>query len=152
MALSDATTATGDTPRPDLGTAARRAAFFLPAEGKAVREARHLVLEQLRAWGIGSDVCDTAALVVSELFTNAVVHTSSQAIACNVEATRDQLLIQVTDDGSGPSTPMPQRANPHDEVGRGLLLVNGVSERWGVSPAEDGDARNVWATVRTNRA
>ncbi|MFC4463978.1 ATP-binding protein [Streptomyces xiangluensis] len=152
MALNDATTTTGDTPPPDLGTTTRCAAFTLPADGRAVAEARHLVREQLSNWGTDPDGCDTAALVVSELFTNAVVHTSSQAIACNVEATPDQLLIQVTDDGSGPSTPMPQRANTHDEDGRGLLLVKAVSERWGVGPAEDGDARNVWATVRTNRA
>lgn len=152
MALTDAAATTGDTPPPDLGPTARRAAFFLPADRKAIGEARHLVREQLGNWGIGPDGCATAALVVSELFTNAVLHTNSQTIACHVEATPDQLLIQVADDGSGPSTLMPQRAKTHDEMGRGLLLIQAVSQRWGAGPTEGGDGRIVWATLHTNRA
>ncbi|MEU6379268.1 ATP-binding protein [Streptomyces sp. NPDC046909] len=150
MALPDAATTTGDTTPPDLGTAARHAAFLLPAERRSVSEARHRVLQQLRAWGILAEGCDTAALVVSELFANAVIHTSSRTIAFNLGATPEQLLIQVVDDGSGPSTPRSQRADTDAEFGRGLLLVQSMTERWGVGPVEDGAGRIVWATVRLN--
>ncbi|MFD3821094.1 ATP-binding protein [Streptomyces sp. NPDC058625] len=152
MALTDATPTAGGTPPPDLGCAACRAAYFLPADRRTVGRARRLVTEQLGSWGVDPDGCDTAALVVSELLTNAVLHTSSRRISCTVEATPELVLIQVTDDGSGPSVPRPRRAGYRDEVGRGLLLVKTVSERWGVSCAEYGDGRTVWAALRTTRS
>ncbi|MFE9923737.1 ATP-binding protein [Streptomyces sp. NPDC005774] len=151
MALTDATPTAGGTPPPDLGGAACRAAYFLPSDRRTVGRARHLVTEQLGVWGVVPDTCDTAALVVSELLTNAVLHTSSRRVACTLGATPDLVLIQVTDDGSGPSVPRTRRADARDEVGRGLLLVKAVSERWGVEVAEYGDGRTVWATLRTTR-
>lgn len=150
MALSDAATTTGGATPPDLGTAARHAALLLPAERRSVGEARHRVLDQLRTWGIRGDSCDTAALVVSELFANAVIHTSSQAIALKLGLTPEQLLIEVADDGSGPSIPVPQRASSDEEFGRGLLIVQSMTERWGAGPAGGGAGRIVWATVRLN--
>ncbi|WP_405537563.1 ATP-binding protein [Streptomyces sp. NBC_00075] len=138
MALSDATT-TG-APPPVLEGTAHRVVFDLPADGQAVGEARHLTLAHLRSWGIGSDGCDTAVLVVSELFTNAVIHTSSKTVTCSLGATSDQLLIQVLDDGSGHSAPNFQKAGLRDEGGRGLILVKSMTERWGVG-------RVVWATL-----
>ncbi|MEV1083477.1 ATP-binding protein [Streptomyces sp. NPDC050211] len=150
MALTDAAIS-GDPP-PTLDTAARRRAFVLPADGTAVGEARHLVLEQLRDWDITSDGCDTAVLVVSELFTNSVIHTNSEAITCNVGATDDQLLIQVADDGSGQTEPTPRQAHPHAEEGRGLMLVKALSERWGVAVAGQREIRVVWATLRLNQS
>ncbi|MEV0220720.1 ATP-binding protein [Streptomyces sp. NPDC050704] len=119
----------------------------MPADGRSVGEARHRVTEQLSTWGIDPDGCDVAALVVSELFTNAVVHTISRVITCKLVATSDQLVIQVTDDGNGHSAPSPRRAGLDDEEGRGLMLVKTVSECWGVGPAEGGDGRGVWAAL-----
>ncbi|MEU1691092.1 ATP-binding protein [Streptomyces hirsutus] len=152
MVLADATPTAGGTPPPDLGGAACRAAYFLPADRRSVGRARHLVTEQLGVWGVVPDDCATAALVVSELLTNAVLHTRSRRIACTLGATPDLVLIQVTDDGSGPSAPRTRRAGPRDEVGRGLLLVKAVSEHWGVGGAEYGDGRTVWAMLRTARS
>ncbi|MDQ0772944.1 anti-sigma regulatory factor (Ser/Thr protein kinase) [Streptomyces aurantiacus] len=148
MALTDATSTTG-TPAA-LGSSARRATFVLPADVKAVGEARRRVLERLSSWGVTQDGCDTAVLVVSELFTNSVVHTASRTITCSLRATPDQLRIQVADDGSCQSAPMPQRAGVHDEEGRGLMLVKTVSRRWGAGPTEDGDGRAVWADLPTH--
>ncbi|WP_328869620.1 ATP-binding protein [Streptomyces sp. NBC_00287] len=150
MAPTNATT-TGDRP-PALDAEARRAVFVLRADGEAVGEARHLVLEQLKGWDVHPEDCDTAALVVSELFTNAVIHTSSQTIACRLGDTPEQLLIQIEDDGTGRSTPTPQRAHPHDEGGRGLMLVKAVSRRWGLGSSENGRGRIVWAVLRAHRA
>jgi serine/threonine-protein kinase RsbW len=151
VALTDAAIS-GDPP-PALDDTARRTVFVLPADGQAVGEARHLVLKQLRTWGMSPDECDTAALIMSELFTNAVIHTNSETIRCNLGVTRDQmLLIQVTDDGSGVSVPRPQRADPKAEGGRGLMLVKALSANWGVGVMEDVDAQVVWATVRPVQA
>ncbi|MFI8306095.1 ATP-binding protein [Streptomyces sp. NPDC085927] len=151
MALTDATPTAGGTPPPDLGGAACRAAYFLPPDRRTVGRARHLVTEQLGLWGVAPDDCDTAVLVVSELLTNAVLHTNSRRVACTLGATPDLVLIQVTDDGSGPSAPRTRRAGSRDEAGRGLLLVRALSEHWGVGVAEYGGGRTVWATLRTAR-
>ncbi|BCL28537.1 ATP-binding protein [Streptomyces aurantiacus] len=145
MALTDAASITG--PPPALGSSARRATFVLPTDAKAVGEARRRVQECLSSWGVDQDGCDTAVLVVSELFTNSVIHTASRLITCNLSAAPDQLLVQVADDGSCQSAPMPQTAGVHDEEGRGLMLVKTVSRRWGVSPVEDGDGQAVWAAL-----
>ncbi|MFD4562644.1 ATP-binding protein [Streptomyces sp. NPDC058469] len=145
MALTDAAT-TGGLP-PVLDAAARRTAFVLPAVRAAVGEARHRVQQQLQEWSIASDICDTAVLVVSELFTNGVIHTGSRTITCDLGATPNQLLIQVTDDGTGQSTPSPRRARPQDVEGRGLMLVRAVSQRWGASPTGAGGGQVVWATL-----
>ncbi|MGI3224534.1 ATP-binding protein [Streptomyces sp. GTA36] len=145
MALTDATSTTG--PPPALGSSARRATFVLSADVRAVGEARCRVLEHLSSWGVNRDGCDIAVLVVSELFTNSVVHTVSRMITCHLGATPDKLLIQVTDEGNCESVPTPQRASLHDEAGRGLMLVKAVSRRWGVSPTEDGDGRTAWAEL-----
>ncbi|MFF1676102.1 ATP-binding protein [Streptomyces sp. NPDC058256] len=140
----------GDLP-PALGSSARHADFVLPADGKSVGEVRHLVQEQLSTWDIGSDGRETAALVVSELFTNALVHTTSSLITCAVEATADQLVIEVTDDGGSNSTPTPRTAGLQDEGGRGLMLVKSLSDLWGVALSGDGRGRLVWAALRPAR-
>lgn len=150
MASTDAAP-TGALP-PVLDAAAHRISFALRADAVAVGEARHRARQQLQEWGIAPDSVDTAVLVVSELFTNAVVHTSSESITCAVGATPDQLLIKVVDDGTGQSRPSPQRACPQDEDGRGLMLVKGVSQRWGASPTGVGGGQVVWAVLRLARA
>ncbi len=139
--------ALGTTP-PDLGAEARCAAFLLPADGLAVREARRNVREQFGKWGIGLDDCDTAALVMSELFTNALIHTTSEEITCGLGVAPDLLLIKVSDEGGGHSTPSARKATLDEGGGRGLMLVKGVSDRWGVGPAKDGGGRIVWAVLR----
>jgi anti-sigma regulatory factor (Ser/Thr protein kinase) len=52
-----------------------------PRPGSAAR-ARQLAKAQLLGWDIGEDARDAAALVVSELVTNAIVHTASRRIVC----------------------------------------------------------------------
>lgn len=146
MALNDATTTGGLSPA--LEPPLRRTAFTLAADEVSVSQARHRLLKHLRTWGIDQDSCDTAVLVVSELFTNAVVHTDTDTIECTVEATPDQLQIQVADRGTGHSIPSPQHTGSQDEGGRGLTLVEAVSQGWGVRPAGDGDSQVVWATLR----
>lgn len=54
----------------------RHDVFRLPALSTSVGEARRHVVRRLRSWGIDQDTLDSAELIVSELFTNAVRHTS----------------------------------------------------------------------------
>ncbi|MFD8716890.1 ATP-binding protein [Streptomyces sp. NPDC059629] len=146
MALPDVSISGG--PPPELASSARRVDFALPAAGASVAEARRRVRHHLLTWHLDEDSRDTAVLVVSELFTNAVLHSNGQAVTCVLAVAEGQLFVQVEDDSTGPPIPNPRHAPAHDEGGRGLMLVDAVSRRWGVSRSEDrGGGWIVWATL-----
>lgn len=150
MALTDPATDASTPPR--LGGSALRAAFGLPADVLAVGSARQRVREQLGAWGVDPDGADTAVLMVSELFTNALVHTASEVITCQLAWIPGRLLIEVADEGGAQSAPRPRKAHSDEEGGRGLMLVKLLAEQWGVGPAPRGPGRTVWAVLRAARA
>ena len=89
-------------------------------------------------------VADAAVLLVSELATNALEHTSTgNGGQFEVTIYRDEtsLLIGVTDNGSG-KTPAPGTLDPESETGRGLGLVELLAHRWGHCGGKHG--RTVW--------
>ncbi|WP_406863993.1 ATP-binding protein [Streptomyces sp. HUAS MG47] len=128
-------------PRPQV----RRFAFELPARTASVARARLLAQERLTLWGCGEDVRDTVALVVSELVTNAVVHTGSARVVCELREGQDRLRISVHDEGgaAGPRI----RDCGEEERGRGLILVDAVCSAWGAEPTGHGTGRVVWAEL-----
>ncbi|MGY1452701.1 ATP-binding protein [Streptomyces sp. SS8] len=129
-------------------------AFRLPATGTSVAEARRRVLARLTEWDIGTVVRDDAQLVVSELFTNAVRHTDSEKVDCELRVTGVRLRLAVTDQGFGPARHAggaaglcPETGRAEGENGRGLLLVSALAEAWGVGPGAGGRGHTVWAEL-----
>ncbi|MET9258300.1 ATP-binding protein [Streptomyces sp. NPDC048182] len=122
--------------------AADTAEWVFPAAPDAVRRARSLVRGTLRGWGI-DDVGDVAALLVSELVTNALRHATGPI---GVRMERDPpgldgvLLVEVSD--PLPDPPRERVARPGDESGRGLYLVASSARRWGTRPG--GAGKTVW--------
>jgi two-component sensor histidine kinase len=90
------------------------------------------------------DLTDTAALLTSELVTNAVRH-GSGPLHLDVACTRGHLVVSVFD--SDPAPPKPRRAHPREPGGRGLSLVESLSEHWGFRQLPD-DGKAVWFTLR----
>jgi anti-sigma regulatory factor (Ser/Thr protein kinase) len=101
----------------------------------------------LRAWGVADEVRDDTEMVVSELFTNAVRHTASESIMCELRLSGGRVHIEVTDEGSGLTEPQRRSAHVDEEGGRGLLLVGLLSRAWGVLPGRAGRGRTVWAEL-----
>ncbi|GAA3629765.1 ATP-binding protein [Streptomyces chitinivorans] len=130
---------------------ALRDAFHLPAIGASVAEARRRVLARLTEWDIGTVVRDDAQLVVSELFTNAVRHTDSERVDCELRVTGARLRLAVTDQGAGSagrvSGAASKAGDAEGENGRGLLLVSALAEAWGVRPGAGGRGHTVWAEL-----
>lgn len=125
----------------------RQAAFQLPSEPASVGQARGRVEKRLYQWGVRRDVRDDAALVVSELFTNAVVHTDSVYVTCRMRTTPGDLLhLSVVDQGRALAGPMIAETSQAADGGRGLALVNAVADRWGVDD-DRGAGRVVWAVL-----
>ena len=115
----------------------------------AVPCARLHVRQVLWEWGIGN-LGDSAELLVSELITNAVraSREAGQDSAVRLWLLSDsaQILILVWD--ASPRPPVLTDAGDEAEHGRGLMLVDAVSEQWGWYSREDSDGKFVWAITR----
>lgn len=129
-------------PPPVLPAGERRAARSFPADRGAPRAARLFVTGALRHWH-GEHYADDAALVVTELATNAVVHTGSP-FTVDVAAADSAMRVSVRDearlDGASPGGAL--LAAP----GHGLSVVSAVAVTWGVEETADG--KTVWAELR----
>lgn len=79
----------------------------------------------------GAGVLDDATLLVSELVTNAVKH-GGPPLVLAVDCDGSGLRVRVRD--GNPALPVPRRAGVDEEDGRGFLLLDLLSEQWGVEP------------------
>ncbi|MEV0552763.1 MULTISPECIES: ATP-binding protein [Streptomyces] len=125
--------------------AERRFRFELAAHPGSAAQARHLTRARLSGWSVCEDTCDTAELVVSELVTNAIVHTASRHVVCELHDGGDLVRIAVRDEGCAPGEPHPSPQRPEEEHGRGLLLVAAMCTAWGAQ--ETGPGLLVWAEL-----
>ncbi|MGW0765713.1 SpoIIE family protein phosphatase [Streptomyces sp. NPDC002676] len=110
---------------------------------QAVGHARRFTRRTLRAWGVSPDTLDTALLVVSELVTNALVHTGGQ-VRLDLSLVNHRLRLAVAD--TSPRSPVkPTSIGWEATGGRGILLVEAVSAAWGTVPVSGG--KLVWADL-----
>ncbi|MDQ0786343.1 anti-sigma regulatory factor (Ser/Thr protein kinase) [Streptomyces sp. B3I8] len=130
--------------RPEAN-AEHRFRFQLSAHPGSVARARQLTRQRLSDWGACGDTCDSAALVVSELVTNAIVHTASENVVCELRDDPELVRIAVRDEGCAPGEPHPSPRRPEEEHGRGLLLVEALCRAWGAQ--ETGPGLLVWAEL-----
>ncbi|MER7196227.1 ATP-binding protein [Streptomyces sp. NPDC000188] len=123
--------------------------FGLPALRTSARSARDTVRDRLRAWKVPGDTCCDAVLLVSELTTNAVLHTDSGHVLCGLTLTGDErcLRIELHDDGRTPVRPPEHHAGPEEENGRGLFLVQQLADRWGSARSTRAEGKVVWAEL-----
>jgi anti-sigma regulatory factor (Ser/Thr protein kinase) len=122
---------------------------------RGARLARLLTVAQLRSWGMPSGVTEAAEHVAAELAANASTHGRLRGrdflLALFTTAGDHALRIEVTDT-RGDRLPNPLRRLPADDEdsGRGLLLVEALSDRWGVMPGPV-PRKTVWAELELVR-
>ena len=109
-------------------------------------EARRFVREIAEQYG-SQDLEQRADLLVSELVTNAVQH-SSKRVAVGVDLDVHRLRVEVSDDGQ--DMPRVEHEGVWSEHGRGLRLVEAISDAWGVAPQRGG--KRVWFELRPDRS
>ncbi|GGO80479.1 ATP-binding protein [Wenjunlia tyrosinilytica] len=112
--------------------------WTLPRTLGSCRKARKELRETLTAWGL-EHLVPTAELLVSELVSNALRHTDGP-LTLTLERLPGGLRAMVADEN--PRPPRLVRADIDDEGGRGIALVDGLADRWGVEPEPGGKA--VW--------
>ncbi|MEU4230752.1 ATP-binding protein [Nonomuraea sp. NPDC026600] len=125
----------------------------LPGVAYSVAVARHCVGEMLAAAG-HRDV-ENVQLIISELITNALIHTASGlyggVVTVDVVAVDAEIVrVEVTDDGAD-TVPRARVSSGDDCHGRGLWLVEQISLKWGVRLLGAGQ-RAVWAETFTGQA
>jgi hypothetical protein len=127
----------------------------LPTAAPCARLHATLVLWE---WHLGALV-RTAALVVSELVSNAVQASAGLTgsrfagqwapgippVRLWLSADEHRLVIQVWDGSDRP--PVPQAVAPEADSGRGLLLVGSLSAEWGCYTPEKSSGKVVWAVI-----
>ncbi len=119
------------------------------AEAAEVAGLRRVVRRHLWAWGL-SDMVDAAEICVSELAANVIRHVGEGTpVTLAVEMNGTHLRVALRD----PDTrvlPTLVRARPDDEAGRGMALLDAVSDRWGVILGAE--SKLVWCDLATSLA
>ncbi|WP_331762295.1 ATP-binding protein (plasmid) [Streptomyces sp. NBC_01527] len=112
-------------------------------DARRVSAMRRLAKARLEYCGLAA-LADDVELIVSELITNAIEH-SHGTITMTLGLNNGLLSLEVKD-GSG-RRPQIQRPAEDAESGRGLILVQAITEQrggsWGCGP----DGTNTWCTI-----
>ena len=107
---------------------------------------RHGVRDLLSPW-CSADHIEDILIVVSELVQNVRQHTAGGG---ELVLRVDDRTVVVEVHDTDPVLPRPQRPDERREGGRGLLLVAGLSSRWGARATPDGKV--VWAGLAVEPA
>ncbi|MDH2429780.1 ATP-binding protein [Sphaerisporangium sp. TRM90804] len=121
----------------------------LRPQADSVKTARDVTRSTLRQWGL-AELGDDAALVVSELVTNAVrysrctpgFYTGHAPITLMLLRLRPHVLLAVADPSD--EAPTPKEPDFISENGRGLYIVETYSRCWGWDALDEG-GKAVWA-------
>jgi len=92
-------------------------------------------------------VIDDCELLTSELVTNAVLHARSES-RLRIERRGDNVWVAVHD--ASPTAPRVRDYGPAAVTGRGLMLVDRLSRRWGSE--NDAHGKHVWFEVELQSA
>ncbi|MFC4584990.1 ATP-binding protein [Sphaerisporangium corydalis] len=125
---------------PDGNRAVR---WDVPRDPTILGDVRGMVRQALTSWELADadDLTDDIVLAMTEVLSNAVLY-GLPPIRLTLRVTGETLSAEVTDHGAG----RPERVADDDEAehGRGLTIVEALSDEWGVLPEPDGTAKTVW--------
>jgi serine/threonine-protein kinase RsbW len=113
------------------------------------------LVDDLGRLGLARELIEDAALLISELVTNAVRYAHplpGDTLRVSWEYVPGRLLLQVTD-GGGRDQPQVRDAGPFDVRGRGLAIVETIAAAWGIERSPNGGktSSTVWAELAAAR-
>ncbi|MET9836370.1 MULTISPECIES: ATP-binding protein [Streptomyces] len=130
----------------------RHCVVELQALPSRIGQIRRIVSAQLRHWQL-DPLIDRAALGVTELLSNVHRHAlPDKTCVVEIELRLGRLTVSVID--SDPRLPVLRGApaGPLETSGRGLALVEALSEAWGVRERADGPGKVVWFSLTATPA
>jgi anti-sigma regulatory factor (Ser/Thr protein kinase) len=110
-------------------------------EPESVGAARRFATDALSS--LAGEVLEAIELMVSELATNCIKHANS-AFELTLVQRPEEIRIEVTDQSGG--APAMRSPSPEEPTGRGLQIVNMLSETWGIEHRA-ASGKTVWFTV-----
>lgn len=115
------------------------AVMSVPSVPRSVAQLRRFAVAACVEHGFG-DTCDTLELLVSEVATNALLHGRGDVCVSVLPGT-GLVRVEVADDSD--AVPVARHAGTDAESGRGLALLEQLSDRWGVDTGR-GQGKVVW--------
>ncbi|MDP9436559.1 MAG: ATP-binding protein [Actinomycetota bacterium] len=123
------------------------ASTTLPPAASSVPTARRWAESLLTGWG-HPDAGWTAACIVSELAANCALHARTTFTLAVTRSDKDWLLLEISDGST--VLPRPRLYGTTSTTGRGLRIVDAMSDGWGVEPRSDGrTGKTVWVRLST---
>ena len=124
---------------------------LLPCVPSSVAAARGQIAAELREAGLPATAVADAALVTSELLSNAILHArplpdARIRVAWILSASTVEVIVS---DGGSTTRPRASRPSPSSIGGRGLGIVEHLASSWGVRADERGTT--VWAVLPAPR-
>ena len=113
-------------------------------EPREVSRVRHALAAALAEWGVTDDDSDVAVLLTSEIVTNAILY-GGPPMELHAELDGADLRVSVDDGGHQEVIPV-ENVKWYDRGGRGLHLVEALSNRWGVLDRLSG--KQVWFELK----
>ncbi|MEW2438614.1 ATP-binding protein [Streptomyces caniferus] len=129
----------------DSGLPLRHERTF-PPHGSSVSEARKFAVEALSAWGV-RDRLDDICLCLSEAATNALVHAGPPSFGFRARLAISGPVVRLEIHDQGADRPHRKHPRLDDTSGRGLLLVDELSDDWGVEE-QQGTGKTIWITFK----
>ncbi|MCD9900640.1 ATP-binding protein [Streptomyces cyaneofuscatus] len=128
-------------PRIDPGEPVYRADLAMGEH--SARHLRRIMRLYLTTWDL-LDLAPAAELALTELIANVVRHVPGRRCQTFIFRlpTGDGVRVEVAD--SSPEIPLAIKRDELDDGGRGLILVNAVTDDWGVIKRWDGTGKTVW--------
>ncbi|WP_248959573.1 ATP-binding protein [Sphaerisporangium perillae] len=126
-----------------------RAAYWdIPRDLTILADVRTMIRQTLTTWELAGagELTDDIVLATTEVLSNAVLY-GLPPIEFTLRMSGETLCAEVTDHGAG----RPERTAGDDdesEHGRGLTIVEALSDEWGVQPSPEGSAKTVWFRKR----
>jgi anti-sigma regulatory factor (Ser/Thr protein kinase) len=114
----------------------------LPVDVRSVASARALLKRKLARHTVGADTAASAALMLSELVTNAIRHTR-RLLLLDIIVRGKSLHVAVIDDA--PGRPVARPDDDEATSGRGLTIVDAIADRWGSIPGIG--CKTVWFEI-----
>ena len=131
-----------DTPGADLPP---DVSIHFGNEPDAPRRARRAVQRLVKR---DDPIADAMILAVSELVANVIQHTSGGGTMRAWDSPPD-VAVRLEVEDHDPTVPHAATPPPGQLSGRGLKIVDGIADAWGVEP--NGDGKVIWAEFHRNK-
>lgn len=110
----------------------------------SVRQARNFFRSSADRLGVSAELRDAGSLAVSEIVTNAIRY-GAGPIELRTMLERSSIRVEVSD--CGMAMPVPTTAEPDMTGGRGLEIIDAVTQAWGCERHGDDGGKTVWFTL-----